>query len=156
METNEIVALVYILILMIGMGVFTYSIVWVAMNWKCLKKLNQERYNRHHKYKIADWKKTEKEWYTCNYKPKKNKVDKVNDINKIQNNTVSFATQDVREVKKPESFESPKPKKHSGRCDGDCKNCPPHYGYRYGRWYYGHSHSEGCEFGGNKCDGGRD
>ena len=26
----------------------------------------------------------------------------------------------------------------------------------YGRWYYGHSHSEGCEFGGNKCDGGRD
>lgn len=46
--------------------------------------------------------------------------------------------------------------KHSGKCDGDCKNCPPHYGYRYGRWYYGHSHTEGCEFGGNKCDGGRD
>ena len=49
-----------------------------------------------------------------------------------------------------------KSKKHSGKCDGDCKNCPPHYGYRYGRWYYGHGHIEGCEFGGNKGDGGRD
>ena len=47
-------------------------------------------------------------------------------------------------------------KRHSGRCDGDCANCPAHYGYRYGRWYYGHSHTEGCEFGGNKCNGGRD
>ena len=28
-------------------------------------------------------------------------------------------------------------KKHDGHCDGDCANCPPHYGYRYGRWYYG-------------------
>ena len=25
-------------------------------------------------------------------------------------------------------------KKHNGHCDGDCANCPPHYGYRYGRW----------------------
>lgn len=41
-------------------------------------------------------------------------------------------------------------------CDGDCANCPPHYGYRYGRWYYGHSHVHGCELGGNKGDGGRD
>lgn len=49
-----------------------------------------------------------------------------------------------------------KHKKHNGKCDGDCANCPPHYGYRYGGWYYGHSHTEGCEFGGNKCDGGRD
>lgn len=49
-----------------------------------------------------------------------------------------------------------KSKKHSGKCDGDCANCPPHYGYRYGRWYYGHSHTEGCEFGGNKGNGGRD
>lgn len=49
-----------------------------------------------------------------------------------------------------------KSKKHNGKCDGDCANCPPHYGYRYGRWYYGHSHSEGCEFGGNKNNGGRD
>ena len=47
-------------------------------------------------------------------------------------------------------------KKHSGKCDGDCANCPPHYGYRYGRWYYGHCHAHGCEFGGNKCNGGRD
>lgn len=43
-----------------------------------------------------------------------------------------------------------KPKKHNGRCNGDCANCPPHYGYRYGRWYYGHHHNHGCEFGGNK------
>lgn len=49
-----------------------------------------------------------------------------------------------------------KKKKHLGKCDGDCKNCPPHYGYRYGRWYYGHNHSEGCVFGGNSCSGGRD
>ena len=47
-------------------------------------------------------------------------------------------------------------KEHNGRCDGDCAHCPPHYGYRYGRWYYGHHHQHGCEFGGNKGDGGRD
>ena len=47
----------------------------------------------------------------------------------------------------------PAAKKHSGKCTGDCANCPPHYGYRHGRWYYGHGHIEGCEFGGNKGDG---
>ena len=36
----------------------------------------------------------------------------------------------------------------SHRCDGDCANCPPHYGYRYGRWYYGHGHTRGCQRGG--------
>jgi len=41
-------------------------------------------------------------------------------------------------------------KKHNGRCNGDCADCPPHYGYRFGRWYYGHNHQHGCEFGGNK------
>lgn len=46
--------------------------------------------------------------------------------------------------------------KHHGKCDGDCANCPPHYGYRYGRWYYGHDHMEGCTFGGNRGGGGRD
>lgn len=45
---------------------------------------------------------------------------------------------------------------HNGRCNGDCANCPPHYGYRYGRWYYGHDHVHGCEFGGNKGSGSRD
>ncbi len=47
-------------------------------------------------------------------------------------------------------------KRCGGRCDGDCANCPPHYGYRYGRWYYGHGHDRGCEFGGNKGGGGSD
>ena len=48
---------------------------------------------------------------------------------------------------------SPKPKS-TGRCTGDCANCPPHYGYRYGRWYYGHGHIDGCEFCGNGgCSG---
>lgn len=47
-------------------------------------------------------------------------------------------------------------KRHNGRCNGDCANCPPHYGYRYGRWYYGHGHNYGCVFGGNKGGGGRD
>ena len=61
----------------------------------------------------------------------------------------------TRSYSSESSWSSPK-KKHSGKCDGDCANCPPHYGYRYGRWYYGHSHSEGCVFGGNKCNGGRD
>ena len=42
---------------------------------------------------------------------------------------------------------------HPGRCTGDCSNCPAHYGYRYGRWYYGHHHSHGCEFGGKDCSG---
>ena len=44
-------------------------------------------------------------------------------------------------------------KHYSGHCDGDCANCTPHYGYRYGRWYYGHGHQYGCELGGNKGDG---
>ena len=47
------------------------------------------------------------------------------------------------------SGNSGKGKGHNGRCNGDCANCPPHYGYRYGRWYYGHQHTDGCEFGGN-------
>ena len=47
-------------------------------------------------------------------------------------------------------------RRHNGRCNGDCANCPPHYGYRYGRWYYGHDHVHGCEFGGNKGSGGKD
>jgi len=45
---------------------------------------------------------------------------------------------------------------HSGRCDGDCANCPPHYGYRYGRWYYGRHHQYGCQYGGNRGGGGLD
>lgn len=47
-----------------------------------------------------------------------------------------------------------KSQSHHGHCTGDCANCPPHYGYRYGRWYYGHDHTHGCEFGGNKGGGG--
>lgn len=42
--------------------------------------------------------------------------------------------------------------KHNDHCNGDCTNCPPHYGYRYGRWYYGKGHQYGCEFDGNKGD----
>ena len=44
-------------------------------------------------------------------------------------------------------------KKHSGKCEGDCASCPPHWGYRYGRRYYGHLHSSGCDFGGRKNAG---
>ena len=44
-------------------------------------------------------------------------------------------------------------KKHSGRCEGDCEKCPAHYGYRYGRWYYGRDHHRGCVFGGNRGRG---
>ena len=51
------------------------------------------------------------------------------------------------------AFDREPPRKHNGRCNGDCAHCPPHYGYRYGRWYYGHGHQYGCEFGGNKGDG---
>lgn len=40
-------------------------------------------------------------------------------------------------------------KADTGRCNGDCDNCPAHYGYRYGRWYYGHGHQHGCQRGGN-------
>ena len=45
--------------------------------------------------------------------------------------------------------------RHSRRCDGNCDRCPPHYGYRYGRWYYGHGHQHGCERGGNGGATGR-
>lgn len=48
-----------------------------------------------------------------------------------------------------------KSKKDTGCCDGDCENCPPHYGYRYGRWHYGHGHQHSCERGGNGCATGR-
>ena len=44
---------------------------------------------------------------------------------------------------------------HSHYCNGDCDHCPPHYGYRYGRWYYGHGHQGGCERGGNGGASGR-
>lgn len=54
------------------------------------------------------------------------------------------------------SVSSSKKKGHNGRCNGDCANCPPHYGYRYGRWYYGHDHVYGCEFGGNRGSGSMD
>ena len=40
-------------------------------------------------------------------------------------------------------------KEDNGHCDGNCASCPPHYGYRYGRWYYGHGHRYGCQRGGN-------
>lgn len=89
-----------------------------------------------------------------------------------------FSDEDNEEVEEEidtdesESYEEPAPKigfftalvlglglagknkshKHNGKCNGDCANCPAHYGYRYGRWYYGHHHNHGCEFGGN---GGR-
>ena len=44
-------------------------------------------------------------------------------------------------------------KKRHGDCNGDCANCPSHYGYRYGRWYYGHGHHYGCQRGGNRGGG---
>ena len=50
------------------------------------------------------------------------------------------------------SFSRHSTKKKGRHCDGDCANCPAHYGYRYGRWYYGHGHQWGCERGG---DGGQ-
>ena len=53
------------------------------------------------------------------------------------------------------SFGSHSTKKKGRHCDGDCANCPAHYGYRYGRWYYGHGHQWGCERGGNGGASGR-
>ena len=84
------------------------------------------------------------------------------DVSKLKINTSFddvndwFEDDEDEEYTHTSSYSKPKPKKHNGKCDGDCANCPPHYGYRYGRWYYGHSHTEGCTFGGNKCNGGRD
>ncbi len=43
---------------------------------------------------------------------------------------------------------------YRGRCNGDCAHCPPHFGYRYGRWYFGRHHQYGCQFGGNHGGGG--
>lgn len=57
------------------------------------------------------------------------------------------------ESKEREAAEKRRLKK-AGRCDGDCDNCPPHYGYRYGRWYYGKHHFDGCQRGGNSGNGG--
>ena len=46
------------------------------------------------------------------------------------------------------SFPAAKPKQGwRDRCNGDCENCPPHYGY---------NHPRGCEFGGNRCSGSMD
>ena len=44
---------------------------------------------------------------------------------------------------------SPSTGRRDGKCDGNCAKCPPHYGYRHGRWYYGHGHQHGCERCGN-------
>ncbi len=49
----------------------------------------------------------------------------------------------------PMSISNNNHKHNTSHCDGDCANCPPHYGYRYGRWYYGHGHRHGCQRGGN-------
>ena len=71
----------------------------------------------------------------------------------------SQSNKNFHKVEKDSSYSfsnSSKYKKHSGKYDGNCANCPPHYGYRYGRWYYAHNHMEGCEFGGNQGSGGRD
>lgn len=94
------------------------------------------------------------------------------DLDTIEKNLKTINRTDARKTKKPGFGRSlfvllaalgrsnqKVGKKHSGRCDGDCANCPPHYGYRYGRWYYGHGHRYGCQRGGNggasgKC--GRD
>ena len=54
------------------------------------------------------------------------------------------------------SEESNKKHKNNRRCDGNCAKCPDHYGYRHGRWYYGHGHNYGCEYGGNKGGGMED
>ena len=50
-------------------------------------------------------------------------------------------------------FHSASEKSKPRVCNGDCTNCPPHFGYRYGRWYYGHDHVGRCEFGGNRGSG---
>ena len=82
-------------------------------------------------------------WCVENIKPKQNNMGSTFD--------------DYSDIDMESIFQDKKPpKKHSGKCDGNCANCPPHYGYRYGRWYYGHGHSEGCVRGGNKCNGGKD
>ena len=88
------------------------------------------------------------------YAPKKAKVGFWSALGTLLSSSPSSSSSSGS-VSSGSSWSSSK-KKHSGKCDGDCANCPPHYGYRYGRWYYGHSHSEGCVFGGNKCNGGRD
>ena len=88
------------------------------------------------------------------YAPKKAKVGFWSALGTLLSSSPSSSSSSGS-VSSGSSWSSSK-KKHSGNCDGDCANCPPHYGYRYGRWYYGHSHSEGCVFGGNKCNGGRD
>jgi hypothetical protein len=72
---------------------------------------------------------------------------------------VHYKRRTVTSTHKPEDFSiftSSQNNVYSGKCDGDCANCPPHYGYRYGRWYYGHNHSRGCERRGNSASGGRD
>ena len=81
----------------------------------------------------------------------KNRKNKINDDECESNCTFDETLRHTNP-----SGEYARKKRHSGKCDGDCANCPPHYGYRHGRWYYGHNHSEGCVFGGNSCSGGRD
>ncbi len=54
-------------------------------------------------------------------------------------------------IKNPRANKQDKALRRKGsiQCGLGNPNCKPHYGYRYGRWYYGHHHTEGCEFGGN-------
>ena len=48
------------------------------------------------------------------------------------------------------------PKKKGFKKGEKCAKGKRHYGYRYGRWYYGHNHVEGCEFNDSTCSGGND
>ena len=36
-------------------------------------------------------------------------------------------------------------KSKESRCPPSCEEREPHYGYRYGRWYYGTGHTRGCQ-----------
>lgn len=68
--------------------------------------------------------------------------------------STQLSAADVLAVERDEDGERKEQIKQNGQCDGDCSHCPPHYGYRYGRWYYGHDHTYGCERGGNRGGGG--
>ena len=64
-----------------------------------------------------------------------------------------IAQEDKNSQQKKTAHRTKTPAKN--RCDGNCSRCPAHYGYRYGRWYYGHGHQYGCERGGNGGSSGR-
>ena len=155
MKFYEIIALLVIIAVYIILFVFALIKLYRFKNGKTDNGEKTNKEGKLHKFvvRFLDWVEERKRKQKLKNEVRKRTLNKKSSSSNHKNQKSPRYTE--RTKCEPASLIS-KPKKHNGKCNGDCANCPPHYGYRHGRWYYGHNHIEGCEFGGNKGSGGRD